>query len=140
MGNVGSGFSVSCLAVCGRAGSAGWTIAGENLEIQILGNPQEMIYPQRCGGSLTEPLGRPQVAPTAGWGRNQSRLGLRPDPVGTESQPTKMRAPCAHLTPEDSTAGDLRSAVSAGSETLAKRGRLFPAGCLRRARAPRRGG
>ncbi len=33
-----------------------------------------------------------------------SRLGLRPDPVGTESQPTNMRAPCAHVTTEDSNA------------------------------------
>ncbi len=40
--------------------------------------------------------------PNAAFGRNQCRLGLRPDPVGTESQPTKMRAPCAHLTTEDS--------------------------------------
>ena len=59
----------------------------------------------------------------AACGRNQSRLGLRPDPVGTESQPTKMRAPCAHLSPEDSNdpswgyTTDLEIATWAGSRT-----------------------
>ncbi len=33
----------------------------------------------------------PDAEPNATCGGNQSRLGLRPDPVGTEFQPTKMR-------------------------------------------------
>ncbi len=44
--------------------------------------------------------------PNAAFGRNRRRLGLRPDPVGPESQPTKMRAPCAHVTTEDSNRAD----------------------------------
>ena len=49
----------------------------------FLGKPQEIIYPQRCDGSLTEPLARPKVS---------------------------------------NISGDLRSAVSAGSQILAERG------------------
>jgi hypothetical protein len=63
----------------------------------------------RCHGSIGHRLARrpgklrstgkiSRVDPNAAIGRNQSRLGLRPDPVGTESQPTKMRARCMHLT------------------------------------------
>ena len=62
-----------------------------------LGNSRGIIYPQRCGRSLTEPPRRPTVSDIA---------------------------------------GDLRSAVSAGSETLAERGRLFPASCLTGSDAP----
>ncbi len=40
--------------------------------------------------------------PNAACARNQSRLGLRPDPAGTASQPTNTRARRAHHTDEDS--------------------------------------
>ena len=75
-------FPASCLMLAIWAAGRYNKVASRR-RCRDLGNSQEIIYPQRCGRSLTEPPRRPKVSKIA---------------------------------------GDLRSAVSAGSETLAERG------------------
>ena len=68
---------------------------------------------------------RQAFQPDAPCGRDQSRLGLRPDPVGTESQPTKMRdVSLERLTYSDLTEEDRAALLRAASGLTANEAEL----------------